>query len=744
MSPTVYANTAEIQAILRSISLEVALVEPGGTSGLMEIDELLARLGDLLPPGSTNDLSALVETGAAVISSTITKKAAWTQKQIEEVSLWLTTAEQALQDIVRVEANAPAASSNAGGTDPAVLAEDDAEEEAIVLDVHADQELLAEFCNEGRDLLQDIEKGILVLEETPSHAETLNSVFRAFHTFKGGAGFLGLRPVKSVAHELESLLDAIRQGRMTVNSHVIDLILAGGDCLRQFVDVISREIDSPSAKPIRIPTSSLVRQVAACLSGEAPQPPASSTAAPEQAADSSASASADTRVSAPVADSPRATEARPAAAVPIAPRAPASASRNDTTQPAPESGDAKTSIRIGLEKLDTLVDLVAELVIAQAMVIQNPELKQVSDPNLSRDILVLQRITKELQHNAMSLRMVPIRGAFQKMNRLVRDLAASQGKQIQLVIQGEDTEIDRNIVAELSDPLIHMVRNSCDHGIEAPDVRAAAGKPPVGTVRLSAFYQGGGIVIRISDDGKGMDPERIYQKALERGMVEPGVPMSKEEILELIFAPGFSTAAAVTDISGRGVGMDVVRGNISKLRGRIEINSEPGTGSTFTVFLPLTLAIIDGMVVGVGQNRYIIPTLAVRESFRPTPDMISTVFGRGKVVRKRGRLIPLMHLGEYLGVDYRETDAAEGIVILVESGTTQRCILVDSLIGKSEVVIKDLGQVFESQEAMSGAAIMGDGRVALILDIDAIASHASMAQRGGGQWLENGASSIQA
>jgi len=427
--------------------------------------------------------------------------------------------------------------------------------------------------------------------------------------------------------------------------------------------------------------------------------------------------------------------AKPAAQAPapvpikpvVQPKSPAPAAANPRT--GAEGGDATAAIRITIEKLDTLVDLVAELVIAQAMVVQNPELSELGDHALSRDILVLQRITKDLQHNAMSLRMVPIRGAFQKITRLVRDLAAAQDKQIQLLIQGEETEIDRNIVGELSDPLIHMVRNSCDHGIESPQDRIAAGKPAIGTIRLSAYHQGGGIVVKISDDGKGLDPERIYKKAVERGMIEDGVSLSKEEIFDFIFAPGFSTAAVVTDLSGRGVGMDVVRGNISKLRGRIEVSSEVGVGTTFTIFLPLTLAIIDGMVVGVGDNRYVIPTLAVRESFRPTPDMISVVFDHGKLVRKRNQLIPLIHLGDLLGIPYRHPDAADGIVILVESGTTQRCIVVDSLIGKSEIVIKDLGPAFEGQNAMSGAAIMGDGRVALILDVDAIVSQSQSGHR---------------
>jgi two-component system chemotaxis sensor kinase CheA len=226
-----------------------------------------------------------------------------------------------------------------------------------------------------------------------------------------------------------------------------------------------------------------------------------------------------------------------------------------------------------------------------------------------------------------------------------------------------------------------------------------------------------------------LDAEQIFKKAVERGMVEEGATLSKEEIFDFIFAPGFSTAAAVTDLSGRGVGMDVVRGNISKLRGRIEVSSDLGVGTTFTIFLPLTLAIIDGMVVGVGDHRYVIPTLAVRESFRPTTDMISTVLDHGKLVRKRNQLIPLIHLGELLGISYRYPDATEGIVILVESGTVQRCIVVDTLIGKSEVVIKDLGPAFEGQTAMSGAAIMGDGRVALILDVDAIVSQSQSGHR---------------
>ena len=718
------SNAAQIRSVLQSMALEIALIEPETSGGLAEIEQFFDTLINLLPPGSANEFAEMVETGHKIIAGLLDQNSNWDQKTIQEFTFWFTSVDQAAQDFVLIEANLE--------RDNPVSSEDPVEvdEVPLVLAVQSDRELLAEFCNEGRDLLLDIENGVLVLEDDPTQRDTLNSVFRAFHTFKGGAGFLGLVPIKNLAHELESLLDAIRQNKIAVSRGVIDLILEGGDRLRQFVDVITRELETPSKQPLVVPTSRLIARVVACLAGEefdspAPAvetispievPAAEPIVSPNLTITEAVAAPIVTPVIQPVVSKP---------AIPPKSAAPVAA----VARPGTEGSEAAAAIRITIEKLDTLVDLVAELVIAQAMVVQNPELSELGDHNLSRDILVLQRITKDLQHNAMSLRMVPIRGAFQKITRLVRDLAASQDKQIQLLIHGEETEIDRNIVGELSDPLIHMVRNSCDHGIESPQDRIAAGKPAMGTIRLSAYHQGGGIVVKISDDGKGLDPERIYKKAVERGMVEEGVTLSKEEIFDFIFAPGFSTAAVVTDLSGRGVGMDVVRGNISKLRGRIEVSSEIGLGTTFTIFLPLTLAIIDGMVVGVGDNRYVIPTLAVRESFRPTPDMISTVFDNGKLVRKRDQLIPLIHLGELLGIPYRHPDPADGIVILVESGTIQRCIVVDALIGKSEIVIKDLGPAFEAQTAMSGAAIMGDGRVALILDVDAIVSQSQSGHR---------------
>ena len=372
-------------------------------------------------------------------------------------------------------------------------------------------------------------------------------------------------------------------------------------------------------------------------------------------------------------------------------------------------------MKVDINKLDSLVDLVGEMVIAQ-----DTDLATLRSQRLSRNLAQLRRTTNDLQRTAMSMRMVPMRATFQKMTRLVRDTAIKMGKQAELIMEGEETELDRTIVEEISDPLIHMVRNSLDHGIETPGVRVSQGKAPVGTIRLRAFHQGGSIVIEIRDDGAGLDKDRILAKAKEKGLVREGEELSDKQIFDLVFAPGFSTATVVTDISGRGVGMDVVRRNIDKLRGKIEIQSTLGRGSVFTIFLPLTLAIIDGLIVSVGAERYILPTLSVRESFRPTPEMLSTVYERGEMVNVRGHLSPLLRLYEYFGVQPESPEPTEGILVVVEADGADRCVLVDRLLGKQEVVIKSLGEHFKQNRSLAGAAILGDGRVGLILDAKAL------------------------
>jgi len=363
---------------------------------------------------------------------------------------------------------------------------------------------------------------------------------------------------------------------------------------------------------------------------------------------------------------------------------------------------------------------VGELVIAKSMVVEHPVVAGQQSEELSRELRQLSRIAADLQRNAMSLRMVPIRTTFQKMNRLVRDLANSQNKQITLITKGEDTELDRNIVEALAEPMIHMLRNSIDHGIERPAERESLGKSAEGKIEIEACHQAGGILIRIEDDGRGIDPSRVLAKARERGIIDSDFNGNTHEILSLIFEPGFSTAETVTDVSGRGVGMDVVRGSISRLRGRIDVQSVVGKSTTFSIYLPLTLAIIDGMLVGAGNQRFIIPTLSIQESFKPTASMLSTLKGRGQLVNLRGRLIPMISLCQKLKIDKGSGDPSEGIILIINSGGQAKGLLVDHLISKQEVVIKPMGDTLQSQPVYSGAAIMGDGRVALILDPDAL------------------------
>lgn len=373
-------------------------------------------------------------------------------------------------------------------------------------------------------------------------------------------------------------------------------------------------------------------------------------------------------------------------------------------------------MKVDTRKLDNLVDMVGELVIVQSLIQQDPVLLKAIDERLGRNLSQLRRITGDLQRSAMAMRMVPIRQTFQKMARLVRDMSKSTGKQVELVLSGEDTELDRKMVEDIGDPLVHMVRNSLDHGLEDPETRARLGKRPVGRLALSAYHQGGSIVISISDDGGGLNAEKILAKAVQKGLVAPGASLSQSEIHQLIFQPGFSTADRVTEISGRGVGLDVVRRNIELLRGRIEIHTAPGQGTTFLLKLPLTLAIIDGLLVRVGQQRFVVPTFCVRESLRPQPEHVHSVQGKPRMVQVRDSLVPIVHLSELFDVPGSEADPCKATVVVIEDDGRRVGLVVDQLLGKQEAVIKSLGEVFSVVRGVAGGAILGDGRVGLIVD----------------------------
>jgi two-component system chemotaxis sensor kinase CheA len=709
------ASTAldKVEKLLRIVGLELAFVDPHAQKPAEELRGLLVQLREAVDGGAPDHIRGLAaealklvepEPGRAVLLTvdTIALLHDWQPRMEEAVIAWSRQPSPASAVATPPAPPAPPAPESLLPAPPASASVAD-EQLVSILPADADPELMRLFCAEAQDLLRDIEQGVLVLEERPGDAGTLATVFRAFHTFKGNASVMKLAAPQRVAHELESLLDAARRGSLLLDRAAIDVILAGADVFERFIAEMTAQIEGLNrGRQIPLPMASVMERSKAVLAGLAASPPAAAPAAVSVP-----------RSAAPIAPAPPPppASASPAQSPPaLAPPAPVS--EPVAARPAASAG----LVRVDTLKLDGLIDLVGELVIAQSMVVQNPALQHVSNEQLASCLGQLRGITSELQQTALALRMVPVRATFQKMSRLVRDLSQQVGKEFRLVIEGEETEIDRTIVEELSDPLVHMIRNAADHGIEPPADRVASGKDAVGTITLRAFHRGGAVVIQIQDDGRGLSPQRIRGKAIERGLITADEVLSEREVLDLIFAPGFSLAARVTDLSGRGVGMDVVRRNIERLRGTIEIDSAERAGTTFTIMVPLTLAIIEGLLVKVGDERFIVPTLSVRESFRPLPEMLSVVQGRGEMVSVRGRLTPLLRLGDHLGIRADVADPAQGIVMVLEAGKDSRCVLVDELVGKQEVVIKSLGETFRDRQEFAGAAILGDGRVGLILD----------------------------
>jgi two-component system, chemotaxis family, sensor kinase CheA len=589
----------------------------------------------------------------------------------------------------------------------------------------ADPEMIAEFITESREHLVAIVDNLLQLEQDNLSVEVIHAIFRGFHTIKGLAGFLELGAIQEVAHEVETLLDLARTSQLTITPPVVDVVLESTDSLRQQIGWLEQALRGGPAATTASNVGLLARIRAASKPGMATVVPPG-VQPPETIPDLASS------------EMPMAREGPVAARVWVERRADreqldASGEKRtgapaiDPTEvvtpgPAREERRASdtSSVRIETEKLDHLMNMVGELVIAQTLISHNPSLGEIKDSRLAGDLNQLTRITADVQRITTSMRMVPIGLQFQKTARLVRDLARKVGKQIVLVTSGEDTELDKTIAEQLSDPLLHMVRNSIDHGIETPDQRIRMGKDSTARIRLAAYHRSGQIVIEIVDDGRGLDREKILSKATERGLVKPGEQLSDNEIFLLIFEAGFSTAEKLTDISGRGVGIDVVRKHVQKMRGRIDIQSEAGRGTTFFLKLPLTLAIIEGLVVVVGEHRYILPVFAVTEMFRPEPAVLSTVQGKGEMAIVRGRLLPVVRLHARFELEPRSRELSEGMLVVVESEGKRFCLFVDDLIGKQEVVIKGLGETFKDVAGLAGCAILGDGRVGLILDIDGI------------------------
>ena len=566
---------------------------------------------------------------------------------------------------------------------------------------HADENV-GDFALEAREHLANAEAAVLTLEANPTDVEQVNVVFRAFHTIKGVAGFLNLPRIVEVAHAAEFLLDKVRSNKLPLSAHVLELVLASSDLLGQLIGMLSGG-EAPKERELKI----LVRRLqAACEGRNIPAPGA--TARPAAAASSTA-------------------EAKPtaiAAATPTETEAAASAPKTHAT------AKSDQTVKVSTQRMDSLVNLVGELVIAQLMVVQDPEVGKLHDQRVQRNLAHLGKIVRDLQETSMSLRMVTLKSTFQKMARLVRDVAAKAGKRVQLEVEGEDVELDRNVVEEIGDPLVHMIRNACDHGIEPSDERRRVGKPDHGTLKLRAFHSGGSIVIEVEDDGRGLGRERIIKKCLEKGLIDTTRNLDEipdSEVFNYIFLPGFSTAEKVTDISGRGVGMDVVRRNIEALRGSVEIRSTAGKGSVFSMRLPLTMAIIDGMVVRVGTQRYVVPTLNIERSFRPTTEQLTMVLGKGEVVRVRDGLLPIYRLQRIFNLNEGCTELGDGLLLVLENGKRRACVFVDEILGQQQVVIKSLGESRPQLRGVSGGAILGDGRVALIVDVGGLLETAASA-----------------
>jgi two-component system chemotaxis sensor kinase CheA len=673
-----------LEVALNRLAGESVLASPGRDEGLIPAYSLLGELAEHCA-------------GAPELREPIGAVAAQIERLLDAAQPFDEPAHRALQTLVEwlpraLDSRAAgrplpvwnltgAARSELAPTAPSPAEAGEAAADGLLeLDLGESRELLQEFHCEASEHLLSIEAALLALEHRPGDPEAINSIFRSFHTIKGNAGFLGLVPMNRLAHEVETLLDLVRTDRLRVNGEIVTGILRSRDTLQALNQQVGEVLEHGREPDQIVPVGSLIETIRRLAAGSA----------------------------------------LPACAPDPAPRPQPAGEPASEPKPATPAKTANQTVRVSTDKLDTLMNVVGELVIVQSQLNETARQVGAAAPGLAGNVGLLSRLIKELQYNAMSLRMIAIQPTFQKMERLARDLARECGKKAAFTTSGGDTELDRGMVEEIADPLVHMVRNALDHGLETPEERLAHGKPETGSVSLRAFHRGGKVVLELRDDGRGLDRDKILAKARQKGLIAPEAQPAPDEILQLIFLPGFSTAEKVTAVSGRGVGMDVVRRNIERLRGEIEISSEVGRGTVFTIKLPLTMAIIDGLVVRVGDRRFVLPSTSVQRVVSLAADSIVPVQGCGEVVDLRGQLIPLRRLDRLYDIVSRAVESREGIVVIVESSGKNCALLVDQMVGKQEVVIKNLGSYLQGCSSVAGAAILGDGTIALILDPGAL------------------------
>ncbi|WP_136515326.1 chemotaxis protein CheA [Geomonas edaphica] len=584
-----------------------------------------------------------------------------------------------------------------------------------------DQELLDGFLAETTELLEKLDDDLITLEKSPEDADLMNRIFRSIHTVKGASSFLGFDMLVKVTHKTEDVLNRLRKVELRLNPEIMDVILEAVDLVKTLVadikagEIVERDLEGTINKLIPYLSENAVE--ATVLAPVFAPKQESAPAAPSSAAEPEP-------VIEPAAAEPQQAAAPQQAAPPPQPKP---QPVKETPKPAPPKGGEdladNSTVRVDVKRLDDLMNQVGELVLERNRMIQlHSDFQTGLDPTgFGDDFGKLSKrlnfVTSELQMQVLKMRMLPVEKVFKKFPRIVRNLARDLGKEVDLIIYGEETELDRSVVDEIGDPLIHLIRNALDHGLETPDERLAAGKGRTGTVVLSAAHEGNQIVISIKDDGRGINPDRIARKAIDKGLVseEQVAAMGTREILDLIFLPGFSTKEQTTDLSGRGVGMDVVRTNIRKLNGIIEIKNELGHGSEFILKLPLTLAIIQSLLVEVEGEVYSIPLASVIETMRVSKKEFHMIGGQ-EVLKLRDSVLPLLRLQQAFGVSevYSERDTC--YVVIVGVAEKRIGLIVTRLLGQQEVAIKSLGKFLANLPGIGGSTIMGDGRVALIVD----------------------------
>ena len=594
------------------------------------------------------------------------------------------------------------------------------------------------FVLEATEQLDAAEQALLlVLDENVDHIEPLKDAFRGIHSFKGNCGFMGLVQMEHLSHVMETLLDGLRNDEIKPDEknvgtllHLLDVlgdgvkdIEGGGIGIVNDLESHIQELNvhlgqkGDAAPVVHAPPP----VTAAPVSVPAASPPVSPTQAPAPAEDD-----LDAQIAAAFAARDKQTQTADIhadihAAAPVHAGVAAGGGAAAGAAAGQKPGATKQDIRVDLHKLDLLINLVGELVIAESMVTRCPAVAHVEDEYYNRAKHQLRRICDDLQDCAMSVRMIPLSATFRKMVRLVHDLATKSGKKIKLNLVGEETEVDKTVIEQIADPLVHIVRNSCDHGVEPPEERIKAGKSDTGTVTLEGKHEGGEVWITITDDGHGLNREKILSKAIEKGLVGPEAKdWSDDRIYKLVFEPGFSTADKVTDISGRGVGMDVVKRNIEKLNGRIDIACRPGQGSTFTLRIPLTLAIVDAMLVRVGEGKYMIPTLTIRESLVPSMNQVTVTPEGREILRLREEMVPIVRLYDVFACKPGADKLKDGILIVAEDGGRSYAFFVDEIVGQQQTVIKGLPDYIGEANGFSGCTILGDGTVSLIVDVGAV------------------------